>query len=369
MVEIGGWGGIWHYVCCLANALWDDRVDLQVVTARDFEEPFNLRFSILPSLNHTKGYLFNTRELYKTAVSLRPSVLHIQSWISARRDWVHLLASRAIKLPVVVTAHNLLPHDLEERHAPFMFWAFQKIYRTADAIFVHSSANKENLLQTYRIPENKVISIKHGNYRFFAEKHTVDLAAARKEYLGQNAHRRTFLIFGAMRHYKGIDLAIKAMSHLSRLNDMHLLVAGKPDIRVLKMCKELASDFNLLGHVTFLPGYFSDQEVAKMHSAADICIFPYRDIFQSGALMTALAFGKPILAASVGSFPETVNSRNSWLVKPNSIESITEAFEKALSVTDADLISMGRESLRISTEEHDWIEIAQKTKEIYLSLR
>jgi glycosyltransferase involved in cell wall biosynthesis len=369
ILETGGWGGIWHYSCCLGNALRDENVDFFTVTSKGFEEPFDLKFRILPLLDHTRGYMANLRYLYKTVATVRPSVVHLQSCLSARRDWIHVLVSRAINLPVIVTAHNLLPHDMDERHAPFMSWAFWVMYKAADAVIVHSNANKQKLSEAFHVPEKKIILIKHGNYRFFAEKHRVDPFAARLEYLGPNANRRTFLIFGTMRHYKGVDLALKAMSSLSRLNDMHLIVAGKPFGEVLDVCKALARGLNILDHVTFLPGYFHDQEVAKIHAAADICVFPYREIFQSGSLQTALAFGKPIIAASIGSFPETVNSTNAWLVKPDSADSLAQALEKALGATDKDLITMAKESLRISIEEHDWKEIAKKTKAVYLSLR
>jgi glycosyltransferase involved in cell wall biosynthesis len=165
-----------------------------------------------------------------------------------------------------------------------MSWSFQQIYRSADAVIVHSQANRQKLLETFHIPENiperKVILIKHGNYRFFAERHPVDPLAARREYFGEKVNGRIFLVFGAMRHYKGIDLALKAMSHLPRLEDMHLIVAGKPFSNVLEECKKLAGDLRLLDHVTFMPGYFDDQEVAKLHSASDICVFPYREIFK-----------------------------------------------------------------------------------------
>jgi glycosyltransferase involved in cell wall biosynthesis len=369
MLETGGWGGIWHYSCCLGNALRYEDVDFCTVTSRGFEEPFDLKFKILPVLDHTRSYIANIKCLYRTMAKVRPSVVHIQSCFSARRDWVHVLVSRAINLPVIVTAHNLLPHDMDERHAPFMTWAFRIIYQAADAVIVHSNANKEQLSETFRIPEKRVILIKHGNYRFFAEKYPVNSSVARKDYLGPYADRRIFLIFGAIRHYKGIDLALKAMSSLSRLNDMHLIVAGKPHGEVLDECKALARALNVHDHVTFLPGYFPGQEVAKIHAAADICMFPYREIFQSGSLQMALAFGKPIIAASIGSFPETVNSANAWLVEPHSAYSLAQAIEKALSATDEDLICMAKESLRIAIEEHDWKAIARRTKAAYLSLR
>ena len=47
MIETGGWGGIWHYTCCLANALSEQGVKFNVITSERFEKPFELNFKII----------------------------------------------------------------------------------------------------------------------------------------------------------------------------------------------------------------------------------------------------------------------------------------------------------------------------------
>jgi glycosyltransferase involved in cell wall biosynthesis len=254
-----------------------------------------------------------------------------------------------------------------ERQAPFMSWAFKEIYRSADKLIVHSDANKQSLRETLSIVAEKISVIKHGNYRFFAEKFRIDPAVARRELVGKRENKRIFLVFGTMRHYKGFDLALQAMSHLRSVEKMHLIIAGNPHGRVLEDCRAQAENLKIMDHVTFLPGYLNDENIAKLHAAAHICLFPYREIFQSGALQTALSFGKPIIATSVGSFPETLKKENAWIVEPNSTVSLAQAMESALAATSRELATMGSESLRISREEHNWNQIAQKTQDLYLS--
>jgi glycosyltransferase involved in cell wall biosynthesis len=368
MIETGGWGGMWHYTCCLSNALSEQGMDLSVITTEGFEKPFELKFNIFPFIKKDRTYLTNLFQLYRFIYTLQPSLVHIQSWFSARRDWPHLMIIRIAKIPIVLTAHNLLPHDDVERNLPFMFWAFKKIYKSADSIIVHSGLNKKDLAETFGIPQRKVSVIKHGNYQFFAEKFQMDPSEARKAYLSGKESKRIFLIFGAIRHYKGIDLALHAVSRLSLLDKMHIIVAGKPYGSVLEDLKKISMDLGIGDHVTFLPGYLSHEEVASLHAAAHVCVFPYRGIFQSGSLQTALSFAKPIIATSIGSFPETLNNKNAWLVEPNSSMSLAGAMEKALRMTQEELAAMGKESLRISKEEHDWNKIAAKTGKLYQRL-
>jgi glycosyltransferase involved in cell wall biosynthesis len=368
MLETGGWGGIWHYACCLGNALWEHGVDLNMITPSGFEVPFELKFRVLPVIRRDESYLENIIHIYRTWQRLKPSLFHVQSWFSARRDWLQFRLISKLKTPMVLTAHNLLPHDDIERQAAFMSWTFKQIYRSADKVIVHSAANKQSLKETLGIANRKISVIKHGNFRFFADKFDIDPLVARNTLTGERENRKIFLIFGTIRKYKGIDVALQAMSNLPSIEKMHLVVAGNPYGRVMEDYKAQAENLKIVDHVTFLPGYFTHKEIARLHAAADVCIFPYREIFESGALQTALGFGKPVIATSVGSFPETLKNKNAWMVEPNSSVSLAQAMERAIAAPTAELAAMGRESLRISTEEHDWRRIAQKTEEIYLSL-
>jgi glycosyltransferase involved in cell wall biosynthesis len=366
MLETGGWGGIWHYACCLGNALWEQGVDLNMLTTNGYEVPFELKFSVLPAIKKGESYLKNIVHIYKAWRELKPSIFHVQSCFSARRDWPLFRLISKVKTPLILTAHNLLPHDDMERQAPFMSWAFKEIYKSAGRVIVHSKANKQILQEAMSLVTEKISVIKHGNYRFFADKFNIDPLVARWEIVGKMQNQRIFLIFGTMRQYKGFDLALQAMSHLRSVQKMHLIIAGNPYGKVLEDCRAQAKNLKIMDHVTFLPAYFNDEEIARLHAAAHVCVFPYREIFQSGALQTALAFGKPIIATSVGSFPETLRKENAWMVEPNSSLSLAQAMECALAATSRELAAMGSESLRISREEHNWNEIAQKTQELYL---
>lgn len=365
MIETSGWGGIWHYTCCLNNALYGRQLDLCVATSMDFEKPFDLEFNISPVFNRGGSFILNWFQLLRTIYRIKPDVVHFQSWFSARRDWIPFRFFSLLRIPVIITCHNLLPHDSEERTAPFMFWAFKNIYRSASSLIVHSQSNKEGIIQTYGILPGKIAVIRHGNYGFFTKKFLGHTLSSKKHYPNIPQHKRLFLIFGAMRHYKGIDLALKAMYELSSQANIHLIIAGKPYHNVFDYCKTLAEALNISDHVTFIPGYLQCHQIAELHALADVILFPYRDIFQSGSLQIALAFGKPIIATKVGSFPETLNQKNAWLVKRYSTSALSRVMLIASEVGDDVLAAMGKESRRLSEEDHDWSSIAQKTVLVY----
>lgn len=66
------------------------------------------------------------------------------------------------------------------------------------------------------------------------------------------------------------------------------------------LAAELAIESNIRWDLRYIP----DEQVPVLFQSADIVAFPYREIDQSGVLMTASQFGKPIVPTAVGGFPE-----------------------------------------------------------------
>ena len=69
------------------------------------------------------------------------------------------------------------------------------------------------------------------------------------------------------------------------------------------------------GKVRFVDRFVSDSEVPALMRRADVVALPYRDAEQSGVLYTALAFGKAIVATSVGGFPEVAAAGEGETIK------------------------------------------------------
>ena len=368
MIETGGWGGMFHYTCCLANGLVKHNVDVTVVTAAGHETPFDLKFQIAPVIAQKSGYLKNIFSVYKQIKQERPDLIHIQSWFTARRDWIMILALKLMSIPVVVTAHNLLPHDEEEKDALLMSWSYKMIYKTATGLIAHSKENRDRLCSRFSIPVKQIRNIRHGNYGFIYEKHKeMLLQYSCKEIIPGAEEKRLFLMQGTIRHYKGVDIVLKAIPMLEDPARVHLIVAGKPYGRLLEKYREMAEDLDINECVTFIPGYLDEAQIAKLIYCADAVLFPYRDIFQSGALLAALGFGKPVIASSIGSFPETINDKCGWLIKPDSPSELAAAMNMAVRSFDDELDKMGKESFRISLQEHGWDDIAAQTKVFYLT--
>ena len=84
----------------------------------------------------------------------------------------------------------------------------------------------------------------------------------------------------------------------------------------------------------FVDRFVSDSEVPALMRRADVVALPYRDAEQSGVLYTALAFGKAIVATSVGGFPEVAaagEGETIRLVPPGDHSALAEALSTVLT--------------------------------------
>ena len=102
------------------------------------------------------------------------------------------------------------------------------------------------------------------------------------------------LFFGLLRPYKGVDVLLEAWRRGGagrRAVDRRDAADGHVVRRTARACARALR-------------FVSGAELAGAFRAADLVVLPYREIDQSGVLFTALAFGKPMLATTVGGFPE-----------------------------------------------------------------
>ena len=122
-----------------------------------------------------------------------------------------------------------------------------------------------------------------------------------------SSSNQTVMFFGNIESYKGLDVLIRAFALLPAelLARTQLLVAGSPNIDVAPLQK-LAHDLGVEQRMVWKLGYVREEEVPQLFRSASIVALPYRAIDQSGVLMTAVAFGKAIVASRTGGFPEVI---------------------------------------------------------------
>ena len=107
------------------------------------------------------------------------------------------------------------------------------------------------------------------------------------------------LFFGSIHLYKGLDLLIEAMEKLRKegVNNLTLTIAGKgPSWDDCKLLIKTEKMYDL--QVRFI----KNEEIPDLMNTHHFLVLPYRNVTQSGPLVTALGYGLPVIAPELGSF-------------------------------------------------------------------
>jgi glycosyltransferase involved in cell wall biosynthesis len=298
----------------------------------------------------------------------KPEINHEQTMLSTRKDRFLFLLAKLLGTNIVFTAHNVWPHEEEEKRAFFMRVALKIIYSCSKVIIVHSNFSREKLAQAFRIKSKKIRVIPHGNYLFFRNREMSGLEARR--ILGLDAGKKIIIQFGALREYKGIDILLDAFVKVRAKNESaFLLLAGKPINLDKELIEQKIRAYNLQNDVLLKAEYIPFEHIAVYFFASDVAVFPYKEIDMSGSLQIAYAFAKPVVCASFGGIPEVVNpGKNGILLQFNDSAALAESLLGLLD--NQELIrKMGEESLRMAREDFSWVKIASATIKVYQELR
>ncbi len=295
-------------------------------------------------------------------VTIRGRVVHAQWWSYAVAPAyaVVLSLARIRRKRVVVTMHNVAPHE----GSWWSKWLNRFILRFADHVIVHSSQNRESLVDQFGWDPKDVTVIPHGILEPFA-KQGLSKAAGR-QLLGIGEDRRVLLLFGNLRPYKGLDTLLRSLDIVRREEpSVLLMVTGKPWTE-WRPYEELIERLGLAQHVRAKLDYVPDDEVEAYFAAADIVVLPYTHFdAQSGAAMLALPFGKAVVVTNVGGLPELVNDGR-VVVPPRDAERLAEAILGVLR--DAKLRTQLEEYSLKQSASLSWEPIAEETVRVYRRL-
>jgi glycosyltransferase involved in cell wall biosynthesis len=248
-------------------------------------------------------------------------------------------------------------HNIGEKEPSWWKRALSDVaLRRGDVLVVH--AESEAVEARRRVGERRAASGERV-VKTFLPVHEMggkapDREAAKKT-LGLSA-RNVALLFGHLRPYKGLDIALDAW-RLVR-TEVTLLVAGEPWWNTgLNIAQP-----NVRLDLRFIP----DSEIATYFAAADVVVAPYRTESQSGVALTAFHFGRPVIATAVGGLSELIDGRNGILVPPEDPEALARAVDEFFSRRDRR--SMERAAAE-SAKRYSWAEYGHVFERLLVSSR
>jgi glycosyltransferase involved in cell wall biosynthesis len=364
MLEATGRGGIAQYTALLASALADAGARAHVVTRPGPELADRAgAFTVTACLHGGQPYAAGVRAICRLVRERAPAIVHIQSFVSTRKDAWLVARLRRLGARVVVTAHNAIPHEARAFDRLGQ-WA---IYRAAHHVIVHNDATRRALGERFGVPARRLTVIPHGDYAAFAAS-----APARgdaRARLGIADDAPLVLFFGAIRPYKGLDVLLDAFALVRRaMPRARLVVAGEAHVGDLGAYRAQAERLGIAPAVAFTDRYLPAEEVAASVRAADVAAFPYRRVWESGSLRVAIALRCPVVATRAGGIAEIIRDGDTGrLVAPGDAGALAGAIVDTLR----DPVAAAARAARALDEEtrlRSWPVVAARTLELYRRL-
>jgi D-inositol-3-phosphate glycosyltransferase len=432
MVEPQGEGGISHYAYCLGGALRDLDCDVTLATGHPYELAFaRPTYAVAPLFGYTgmrrivqrqlgrigvqpdtrlatplpgrrqdaalmrlgrvavapphpvrgvagkasrwlahREYRSGWRRTLGLAARHGPAIAHVQwiSWPEHDARWLHTLRGRGVR--VVLTVHNVLPHDASA--SARLIWPH--IYRAADRLIVHYPDARDDL-GALGVDLARVSVIPHGNYLPIAAlvragasgeqgapAHPQAQARAR---LGLPLDAPIVLFFGMMRPYKGIDHLLEAFVQVhAALPTARLLLVGRAPHGFARYEQRL-TELGIADAVTAVPRYLPLGEVGHWFAASDLVVLPYAEASQSGVIQLAYAFKRPVIATWVGGLPDAVlDGVTGLLVPPCDGAALAESIARMLR--DRGRCALwGERAYDLARDRFSWDRIAAQTAQVY----
>ncbi|MCF7795656.1 glycosyltransferase family 4 protein [Patescibacteria group bacterium] len=363
-------GGILHYTASFAKALFDNN-KVKILTSDISEYSFfKLKCSLSPLLYEDTRNIFhklirlfwNYCIIFFTALFGRYDTIHFQWPISVKFDSFFIKCLKFFyRKPIVFTVHDLIPleYDLKSFSKSHLFKKYKKFYNSFNKIIVHLDYIKTDIINIFDIKQEKIFVIPHGNYLNFRDFNKIYTKKEARELLEIPEDKFYILFFGYIRNYKGLDVLIKSLSHLPE--NICLLISGKiVDKYVLDLLnKDLKDRFYLF------PEYIKINEISKFFNASDLACYPYKNIYQSGAIHTAFAFNTPVITSSLNAFTSIIiDSYNGYTFKTSDYKDLADKILKIYN-NSSKLNEISKNAYNFAEKELNWNKIAKKTIEIY----
>ncbi|MGN0435174.1 MAG: glycosyltransferase family 4 protein, partial [Wujia sp.] len=154
----------------------------------------------------------------------------------------------------------------------------------------------------------------HGHYMEYAESATRE-ESRRKLFIPED--KKVILFFGQIKKVKGVDVLIKAMKMVSdKHKDVLCIIAGKVWKDDYSVYQHMIDELDINDYVRSDIRFIDDAEIKYYFNAADIVALPYLQIYQSGVVLLAYAYEKPLVATTEGEFLTVVKDKETGLLVP-----------------------------------------------------
>jgi len=303
----------------------------------------------------------------------------LQVWLSqlARRSFDHLLPGARLyhatehllmplrSVPTVLTVHDLIyrlfPRYHKVQNYAFLNVAMPTFCRRADAIIAVSHRTKQDLVQYYRVPPDKVTVIYEAAAPRFVPQPQAKIAEVRARYSLPERYLITVCAIEPRKNHAGF---LRAFEDLCREDDgLYWVIVGSKGWLYEGFLAAL--ERSPAQRRVILPGYIEDDDLAAVYAGALACVFPSFGEGFGLPPLEAMSCGTPVVSSDAFSLPE-VGGDAARYFSPHDPEQMADVLRPVLA--DPDLRAKMREQGLDQAARFSWQKAAQETWTLYQTL-
>ena len=284
-------------------------------------------------------------------------VLHLQ-WLpflevcNWEKLWLKYIRKHNPSLRIILTTHNIYPHNSTDVQKHAYKRRLKAIVPLIDRFIVHNNTSKQAIIHEFGICSDHISIVHHGIFI------PTNLPPRKRD-----DKKIRILLFGQQSLYKGTDILIKAIELLPHniLSNIEVHIEGTTDSQLYEQFEKQAKSLSIVWNNQYIDDDSLNQELQD----ADIIVYPYRAIAQSGALLLGLYFKKPVIISDLPAFIETLgpNYPKDLICETGNPQSLADAI--MWYANHASQLHFLKDYIQKIIETNSWEEAAQKTIIIY----
>lgn len=256
-----------------------------------------------------------------------------------------------LRKKMVLTVHDPFPHSgldtfIVRLRRKFAFCLIPKF-------IILNKTQRQQFLDFYNLKPDSVTDCRMSSCTYLR---TVE---ARMSAIPQKG--KYILFIGKISQYKGLDYLLPAMVEVhKKWPDVRMVVAGGGSFHFD------ISQYKEKEYFEFRNRFIPDDEMVALLKNCLFVVCPYTDATQSGVIMSAFAFGKPVIATNVGGLPEMVRDKEFGLIiKEKSVEALATSISSLLAAPEK-LLSYSENIIKAyENGDMSWMHEAKKIQSLY----
>ena len=371
MIEpVGGHSGMHYYDYGLCGGLLAAGCNVTLYTCDETEDPDIPGLAVRPSygdIYRLNGrvlkalrYITRTFRALRDATAAGHKLCHFHGFNNLLPEFIVISIAKLLRISIVLTLHDVTSlAGCTTRKKVLSGW----LYRFADQIIVHNNTSLMEL-EGMGIPFEQIAVIPHGH--FLLTPNAIPHRATARDQLGIAQSARVLLFFGQIKDTKGLDILIEALPCVrEEVPETFLLIAGRPWKTDFTRFETLIDKHQVRESCHLHIGYVPDDMASAYYAAADIVVLPYRHIYQSGVLLMAMSFSRPVVVSDLPGMAEIItDGENGYVFNSGSGEDLARVLTRAL-LDEEGRSEISAAALRYIRKNHDWNNIGRTTAALY----